>query len=334
MILFKRRLRSIYDIAESFREKLLAGEERSIKAILKAYSVATKDVEAEIVVLARKIAERKATGQTVEAAWTYESFRYHRLLQMIQHEVTEASTMVQGIVTRHQAENIELGLESVEEMAAINPVIEASFIGTSPGALRAIVGTLTDGSPLSTLFRDMGPGAVTKARAVIPKNVVLGINPRQTARELRKEIVGLEQDRALTISRTEQLRAFRMAQQTSYRQNPHVFTGWRWVSARDARTCPICIGLDGTVHELHEIFGCHPNCRCTTIPVLRFGDVSNGTGEEWFAKQRPDFQEQVLGRARLAVYKQGTSIQEMIHSYDDKRWGPQKRLIPLSKLRK
>jgi SPP1 gp7 family putative phage head morphogenesis protein len=96
--------------------------------------------------------------------------------------------------------------------------------------------------------------------------------------------------RAEVIARTEALRASNFATVEAYRQS-EVVSGKEWLTERDDRTCPFCEELDGKIVELdgnyydegdtftlgdsklefeYEVAQppLHPDCRCTTIPVL------------------------------------------------------------------
>ncbi len=52
--------------------------------------------------------------------------------------------------------------------------------------------------------------------------------------------------RALRISRTEMLRAYREATRRNYQANGDIVAGWRWLCAKQARTCAACLAMDGT----------------------------------------------------------------------------------------
>lgn len=97
--------------------------------------------------------------------------------------------------------------------------------------------------------------------------------------------------RAEMIARTESLKASNAATVEAYRQSG-VVTGKQWLSQRNPNVCPFCQALDGKVISLDENYfnqgdtysigdekisidfvdvgepPLHPNCACTTIPVL------------------------------------------------------------------
>lgn len=83
--------------------------------------------------------------------------------------------------------------------------------------------------------------------------------------------------RAEMIARTEVLSATNFATLEAYKQS-NVVTGKEWLTAIDERTCEECDAMDGKVVTLNAVFQSpvgavdapplHPNCRCTTMPVL------------------------------------------------------------------
>lgn len=116
----------------------------------------------------------------------------------------------------------------------------------------------------------------------------------------------------------------------TFRQNPRVVAGVRWVAALDHRTCSICQERDGRVYELDGPVRppAHYNCRCTIVAVIdwkRLGvdppdegtraargpdgqwtSVPSGTRyEDWLRAQPKAVQEEVLGKARAVLFRDG-----------------------------
>jgi len=94
--------------------------------------------------------------------------------------------------------------------------------------------------------------------------------------------------RAKTIARTEILRATNWAALEAYRQS-EVVVAKEWLAELDERTCQICQPMDGTIVSLGKNFETsagsvdappiHPNCRCTTIPVIGKKSASSTQGK-------------------------------------------------------
>ena len=134
-------------------------------------------------------------------------------------------------------------------------------------------------------------------------------------------------NRALTIARTEQLRAYREASRRSYAENADILDGWIWLSARDSRTCVSCWAMHGTRHRVTETLDDHINGRCTAIPMVKGHDPGIRTGEELFRELPPAQQRSILGPAAHEAWLDGrvslapdgrTSV---VGQRDDPRWG-------------
>lgn len=83
------------------------------------------------------------------------------------------------------------------------------------------------------------------------------------------ERIDVSRSRAITICRTETIRNYNQSAINRYKQNG--ITQWRWISATDERTCPVCVSLDGEIFDMGEPqppgFS-HPNCRCSVAPYI------------------------------------------------------------------
>ncbi len=85
--------------------------------------------------------------------------------------------------------------------------------------------------------------------------------------------------RALTIARTETIRASNMGQQELWRaqRNGGRLTGHEqreWIVTPDDRLCPQCAAMEGALAPFDQAFSngvmvppLHPNCRCTIALV-------------------------------------------------------------------
>lgn len=185
-------------------------------------------------------------------------------------------------------------------------------------AIQSIVDRMA-GRVVSDL-KPLSPQAYAALRAELIRGVAVGANPRVTAQRIVKRAEyrfngGLA--RALTVSRTETLDAHRAAAALTQQQSADVLTGWKWLAALDARTCPACISQNGTVHPLSEPgpLG-HQNCRCARIPVTpSWADLGfEGIDEPedvfpdapaWFDNLTVDEQRRILGPDRYEAWKAG-----------------------------
>src|SRR5690349_375407 len=302
-------------------------------------------------------AEARARGEVISPSWLFRQDRYRQLLGRIGAEMDayadlaapELSALAQEAVARGLAETQRLVAEQAgaaggeaagtiaSRWVALNPAQVAQMIGaTQSGPLRALLGRgLAD--------------AGQRASDALVRGVILGWNPRRTARELRGAM-GVPLARALTISRTETLRSQREATRQAIQANSHICAGWRWQSARDARTCPTCWAADGSLHKPDEMMATHPNCRCTMVPatkswdeILPAGNVHGlpdtsyrppDTGPERFAKLSPDERLRILGPGKAREYEAGRlNLADLRGEHSHPLWGPSSHEVSLRDLR-
>lgn len=122
-----------------------------------------------------------------------------------------------------------------------------------------LIGNLQDGSPLRDLLHELGPDARRRIEQGLIQGITLGENPRVVARRVR-DAFGGNLSRAMTVSRTEMLRAQRSSQLRHFQENSHAVAQVRWQAALDNRTCMACTMLHGQLFNLDMEPGNHPNC--------------------------------------------------------------------------
>lgn len=151
------------------------------------------------------------------------------------------------------------------------------------------------------------------------RGIAVGDNPRSTARRMVRSMEdrfegGLA--RALVISRTETLDAMRRAAKASDVANADIVTSWIWISELSTRTCPACVAMHGSVHDVEEDgpLG-HQQCRCMRVPKTKSWrelgfDIDDPADtvqdpEAWFDGLKPDKQEGILGPKRFEAWQAG-----------------------------
>ena len=86
--------------------------------------------------------------------------------------------------------------------------------------------------------------------------------------------IGLEGYATMRIARTEMIEASNFGNIQAYKQSG--VKQMEWITAFDDVTCIVCTGLNGKKSKVGETFAGgysqppepHPNCRCTTAPVI------------------------------------------------------------------
>jgi SPP1 gp7 family putative phage head morphogenesis protein len=309
----------IYEQAQEFKARLLRGDRVAASELLRAYRLTVQRIEARIKELTRQI--EKFQGE-ISSSWLYERGRLAQLKFDIQIEINRfarvASLRVAAAQRAGYAQGQADALSLVGE-ASGEPV--AIRLGTlDAGAVVAQAGFASDGSHLAQLFNKQG---ATIARAVadeLVSGVATGAPVRVIASRVREHLGG-ELARALTISRTEILRSYRAASLDAYTRS-QVVTGYRWLAAKDLRTCVICLALDGRVFSLTQAMPAHINCRCTFTPIIGGEDaLGHETAAEWFAKQSEGAQKKMLGGAYEAYRAGKITLEDFVGFKQSERWG-------------
>ena len=164
--------------------------------------------------------------------------------------------------------------------------------------------------------------ATEAMRRRLIQGVAAGRNPRDTARLMVADVQdafdgGLA--RAQVISRTETIDAYRTGAKAHHEANSDVLQGWVWLANLSARTCPSCVAMHGTEHDLDEPGPLdHPQGRCSRMPLVKPELVPNApkpvieSGPEWLARQPEGVQRSVLGPRRFEAWQDG--------NYPASRW--------------
>jgi SPP1 gp7 family putative phage head morphogenesis protein len=330
----------VYAVADRFKRALIASERAAVREIRGYYREAERRIAKRLEALTAEIEQWQREHPDEEAPplwWLFERER----LQVLQKQVeAELVRFAEQATDRIEAEQRRLVARAEEDAEAL---VRAS-LGKAPrgvtvtwarlptGVLEQLVGTLQDGSPLRSLLDALGPAASETVRHELVSGLALGLNPRDVARRCREALNG-NRRRAETIARTEMLRAYREAARQSYLANNDVVEGWFWYSARDARTCPMCWAMHGTVHRNDEVLDDHPNGRCTEVPLtktwkeLGFEGVPETRaevepGESLFARLSEEQQRAILGDAAFEAYKAGqVKLADFVGQKSDPRWG-------------
>ena len=145
-------------------------------------------------------------------------------------------------------------------------------------ALNAVVSGVT--GDMAKDFALMSQQAQQALIADLVTSVATGDGARDLAKRIARSIeptFGTAQSRSLRIARTQLARAYDVARLEVYAEagNAELIYGWEWV-ANGSNTCDVCAALDGSVWPPDEDTFRHPNCVCSTVPVL-WGDPAADT---------------------------------------------------------
>lgn len=141
------------------------------------------------------------------------------------------------------------------------------------------------------LIREINETTREKLRETLAEGFEAGESVPDLATRVEDVFKDATRNRAEMIARTESLRASNFGSVEAYRQSG-VVEAEEWLTAKNDRVCPFCLEMEGKVIGLDESFfdkgdsltvdgntlkfdmlaveypPLHPNCACTTIPVL------------------------------------------------------------------
>lgn len=235
----------IQDIIAQFQAEIAAEEAAAAQRLLDAYTRIYGKLQTEVNELVAELGTAMADGQTITKAELYRSVRYQRLIEQTQIEMQKYAAILEHEVARAQQAAAEKALADSTAMvqaqlAGIPEPIRGQLLATfnqmPRDAIQAMVGALQESSPLNGLLQTFGADAAKGIGDALVDGLLRGDNPLEVGALIRREF-GVPLTRALTISRTEMLRAYRMATWSNYRNNAGVVRGWRWFAQLDNRTC-------------------------------------------------------------------------------------------------
>ena len=337
----------VYEIAELFRREILRRERSAATAMLRYYGTIWQGMEQErSAILSDLMARREAweasrtdgsstaaqdSAETLYELKADELYRLRVWQEQIEAEMQRFADYAGADIIAQKRSAIELAKRSAEAMInASFPTgtgIAARHMHMNPAAVEALVSQLADGSPLDAVIRKYTSDAVEAFGTKLVEAIARGWGSDQTARELRNAF-GMGLSDALRLSRTEQLRAYRIATAQTYQANDDVLKGWIWSAAKSGNTCAGCLMMDGTVFPLSETLQDHPNGRCCALPQTKtFAELGIDapepeykpeTGREWFEQQPEETQRRILGNGKYEAWKAGAikleDIPKHVHS--------------------
>ncbi len=340
------------DILAALHSRLGALEADYAARLTDAYRVVLARLVPEAEAFRRYLEQQVADGKTLTPNQIRRMNRYRAFIATTAQQIDRYGAVVEGEVTAGQAAFARQGIADARALveAQLPEAMRQSVMGTfavmPTDAVDALVAALAESSPLRTrVLAGYGERAAQGIGRALVEGVALGKGPRVTAAAMARAW-GVPLTDALRISRTEHVRAHRMATMDSYRRNPHIVKGWIWASALiPGRTCMACVAQDGTRHPLEETLDDHPNGLCVMLPetvtmaelglegVPETGVEVEG-GEAWFARQPEAVQRQMMGPTAYEAWRAGkiSSLQAFVHEDHDEDWGRTIREAALSEI--
>lgn len=308
---------ALLSAAQEFRARALARDQAILDEITQRYGMSHQIIQYQLSQLTDQIETARAAGEDVHPAWLFRQERYRQIQRQVQMETMRLARDAVGLTEDGQRAAMEAAIDEAGQLgrAALPPGLEDAWTTIDPRNVEHVIGVASDGTPLARSFSHLPLEAQSKVTQSLVNGVVLGRHPSVVARDVRSAM-GSSLSKALTISRTEMLRAYRETTREAFAENGDVLDGWTWQSARKLTTCGVCWSMHGTVHDIEEILNGHPNCRCTMVPLTKpweeFG-VTGVTetrtvlksGESEFRKLTAQQQRAILGPSKYEAYRDG-----------------------------
>jgi SPP1 gp7 family putative phage head morphogenesis protein len=324
------RVSQFQRLIAAYRAQLLALDTRALDVLQKAW-ISSRETLLDLV--NALVAEIEADG-IVTASEAMRLARAQALLDQVEQESRRLAALANQVIPEAQRLAVQQAIDrartlTLAQAATVQAAasVAAQWTAINPGAVIELVGALQDGTPLGAWLRQAVPDEVDAVRNVLIDGVTRGINANDLGRQITAA-TELPLRRALTLARTETMRAYTTASLTSFQANQDVLApSWEWHCALDGVCCSACVGLSGRRFPLTTPFmPKHANCRCSPLPVLRDPDgllPHIESGPEWFAKQDATVQQQIIGsKAGYDAYKAGeVSIEDFAVLHRDETWG-------------
>lgn len=329
----------IYKLAQEFKKALESDEQAYLAKIAQRWQALEARLVERYAALAAKVADFRNGGVTPVPSGL--------LLELEQVKLAIADTVIE-IDRMASAWKLDIESRQLEMYAVANAdalaMLEVAMIaaGLDIGAvslgghlpveaIAKLMEASMNGTPLGDLLTARFGEHMEDALAMLVDGVAQGINPREIARRMVKELGPLA-DNALTIARTESLKAYRLATNEAYRLSG-IVKQYKRVSARNARTCMACLMDDGAVYNIDVPLPEHPNGRCTTVPILPGADPEWQHGKEWFQQQDEQTQRRMMGSAKYDAWKEGRfELDALVSVKKDEKWGDSLAVVPLKDL--
>lgn len=319
-------------IAREFKAALLAQERGAMLVMGRRWAMIERSLQTYIDALVQELGSIEALA-SMTPEQLYRMDRYQALVMQVREQMRLYERWAEGQITAAQRQAIEMGRETAtESLAAMG--VDMTWNRLPVRAAEIMVGLAGDGAPLFSLLqqRALWPDAVEGLTQALLKGMALGWGPRKTAARMADGLAeGM--NKALTIARTETMRAYRMATVESYRES-NVISGFRRLAAKDGRTCMACLMSDGETFDLADDLTDHPNGRCQAVPILAGQEPPQWqTGREWFETLPAERQRDMMGGAHYDAWKRdGWDLSELRRTAHSDTWGDSPRVATLAEL--
>lgn len=321
-------MNDITSAADRFRNRLRERETAALAELNAAYDRLDAAVRAELDRLMIDLDAARAAGEQPRISWLYRQHRLNAVRAVIAVEAARFAARSVGPVGHWRAAATHTGVDDALALLGDSLPERAlpALTPLNPVVVEQLVGQTAAGTPLRDLFTALGPDLEQRLVGELVNGVALGRSPIVIARRMTSILDG-NRARALTIARTEALRAHREVSHLTYRANAEFVAGWIWWSSQDRTQCPVCWAMHGSWHTLEETLDEHPSGRCTPIPDVRPAPGMPTpplpeAGPDAFTRMPDDVQRRALGPQKHDAYRAGAiTLPDLVEQRRDPRWG-------------
>lgn len=215
--------------------------------------------------------------------------------------------------------------------------VEITLVRPSLDTLAALITSKPmQGRFIADELKELDAGRVKQTEQAIRMGIIEGETTADIVRRIRGTKAQQYKDGILQRSRDDVERLVRTsvthitarARDELYQENQSVVKAWRFTATLDRRTTVICASLDGQTFDLGSgpMPPRHYNCRSSSTPVLKSwqelgidakeanpstrasmdGQVPESlTYQEWLKKQSAETQDEVLGKTKGQLFREG-----------------------------
>lgn len=322
---------SVKSAVEEFKANVLAREEKEMTRLAQHWGQISRNMEQELGQLSKRIADLRAEGKEVTQQMLRRQGEYRSMLQSAAARHAEFSQYAATLIASEQRNNMEQGMEDAVTVLT-DAGIDIGFRVVDVAAVEEMVGLLGDGSPVRDVLTRRFPGNWEVAEQQLLQGVAKGWNPRKIAKMMAGTLGGALSD-AMRIARTEQLRAYREASRSTYKESG-VVRQYKRMAAQDTNTCIACLALDGTVYSVEEPLEDHPNGRCAMVPmIMNRPEPEWRSGEDWFEGLDEGDQRKILGPGKFEAFKDAKfDFKQLAKVVDSPVWGKTVQVRSLAEL--
>jgi SPP1 gp7 family putative phage head morphogenesis protein len=304
------------------RRRLLDAQKTFANAMLQRYLALEDSILEDAAKVVERIRVLRAQGLEPGVALESERERITTLLDDIRDQM---QVWADGEMQQLSTEGF-----NAARMGSTAAVKQVSMLGSFGRANVAALERIVDRYrtlPVTRRYATAGAEAKEAVKQAMFNAVGKGDNPRTVVREIQNAL-GSTRDHADTIARTWIIDAHRGAGLDYYRSQGTRIGGWEWLCAKNLRTCPVCLAMDGTIHPLDEPFGSHPRCRCTHIPLLddEFEETPQLTGQQYYDALDYADRVKVVGPLKARLIADGKiELPDLVDEYTDPDYGLSRR---------